>query len=178
MNYSSVLEELNDNATLPSGFIVSHLADYRRRHGRDDTAEANQGWILKSKGVDGPRTREMHFPYSPPWVHEKANPVRAGMRLERSMLGMGEVNGPFTVFSYRRIETPRRRARGPVVEELGRLDWADWDHDGSLLFARRGCLYRRALGNGEGQAKLVADLRDQAFAQVPPPAEARVWPRR
>jgi len=182
LNYNCLIAELNNNATLPADFVVSHTGEYCKRHNRDQTAQANQGWILKSKGADGAPTPKMRFVYSPPWVCVKPHPTQAGVTLERSTLGMGEVNGPFTVYSYRLLETPPKPASASAGEalasDLGRLDWADWDHDGSLLFAEHGCLYRRALATrvAKTPVKLVAALGDQVFSNVLPPEEARKWP--
>ena len=105
--------------------------------------------------------------------------TRAGVTLERSTLGMGEGNGPFTVYRYRLLVASSGRAKEPGPIDLGRLDWADWDHDGALLFANDGCLYRRDVSAGAvdpPRVKRVADLRDQVFENVRAPDEARRWP--
>ena len=89
------------------------------------------------------------------------------------------VNGPFTVCDYRVLVTPSGRAKEPAAIDLGRLDWADWDHDGSLLYATDGGLYRRDVAGRAADAprvKRVADLRDQLFENVRAPDEARRWP--
>lgn len=183
MNYQCALKELNDGIGIPASFVVSHVGEYRQRHHAAETTAASQGWALVSKGADGAPTSELRYVYSPPWVYEKPHPTRAGVTLERSTLGMGAVHGPFTVYSYRLLVAPSGRvsgrARGPVTCELGRLDWADWDHDGSLLFADDGRLYRRDVSAGAAdppRVKLVADLRDQVFKNVRAPDEARRWP--
>jgi hypothetical protein len=66
------------------------------------------------------------------------------------------------------------------VIELGRLDFADWDHDGSLLAGEHGCLVRHgvpsSLGEGLRAPKLVGDFRDQTFENIQPTAEAKRWP--
>ncbi len=177
LNYGYVLPELNANAGMPPDFVVGDITDYRKHHPEEENELAQQGWRLKSKGKDGIATPEMRYVYSPPWVYAKAQPTGAPVTLERSTLGMAEVNGPFTVHAYRLVRAPRRRESEPVAEELGRLDWADWDHDGSLLFAREGCLFRRDLRAAKAQPKLVADLRDQVFSNVLPTDEAREWPK-
>lgn len=170
LGYGYVLPELNANAAMPPSFQVRDITDYRKRHPEDDNALAQRGWHLKSRGKDAGGTPEMRHVYSPPWVFTKACPGRPQVTLERSTLGTGEVDGPFVVYAY--------RVQAPVAEDLGRLDWADWDHDGSLLFARNGCLFRRDVRTPDTEPMLVADLRDQVFTNVLPPDEARRWPKR
>jgi hypothetical protein len=83
------------------------------------------------------------------------------------------------VCDYRVLVTPSGRAKEPAAIDLGRLDWADWDHDSSLLYATDGCLYRRDVSGRAADAprvKRVADLRDQVFENVRAPDDARRWP--
>jgi hypothetical protein len=175
LNYGMRLPELNDYKSVPDDFVVTHLVEYQGRHAGAEVRESNQGWILKAEGVHGPPTAYLRMPFAQPRVHEKPHPLRARLILERTLLGYFEVNGPSTVHNYRLVESGRRGgSRDPV--DLGRLDWADWDHDGSLVFGERGRLFRRAVLGPDRSPKLVADLRHQAFVNIPPPAEARLWP--
>ena len=176
LNYGYVLKEINDNSTIPVDFLVSDATEHRKRH--NSNTDSEHGWALKSPGVEAAPTSKLRHVFAPPRVHTKAHPTCANTYLERSTLGMFEVNGPRHIFSYRVIQS-KRDAEPPT--ELGRLDWADWDHDGSLLFAHRGCLFRQSLhaatrGAREEPAKLIADLRDQIFTNVVPSKEALVWP--
>lgn len=65
--------------------------------------------------------------------------------------------------------------RGSVQRDLGRVDWADTDHNGDILYAANGCLHRIRAGNlMTGDAALVADLNGMRFMLVrPPPAALR-----
>lgn len=64
---------------------------------------------------------------------------------------------------------------GPSGEEpLASLECADWDHEGSLLFARAGSLYRQNLGSEAPTA--IADLNANTFEEVIAPAEMQTWP--
>ncbi len=128
LNYGRVIDELGDHKSIPEGFEVSHVVEYRARHGSEETPEASQGWTLKTRGVDGvpgPDSK-MRVVFAEPWVQEKRDPARPRRSLERWWLGMFETDGPLCMYSYRVVDYD---ARGkPVhVEELGRLDWADWD---------------------------------------------------
>jgi hypothetical protein len=179
LNYGRVIDELNGNAGVPADFEVGHVAEYRERRGAD-TPESAQGWTLIKRGVDGVSGPDdtMRVVFAEPWLSEKQNPVHRRLVLEQAWLGMFEVNGPSSVHSYRLIERDGGRER--ASEPLGRLDWAAWDHDGSLLFGRDGCLFRRsvvATRSGERPpAVLVADLRGNVFTNIVPPDAARVWP--
>lgn len=76
---------------------------------------------------------------------------------------------------------------GNVLRDLGRVDWADLDHNGDVLYARSGCLYRLPLRGAAGgartsksylsilPAKLVADLNPMEFAVLTPPVQALTW---
>lgn len=179
LNYGHI-GELNDGAGIPADFEIGSVTEYRAHHPEDERLAESRGWRLVARGVDGERTREM-WAFAEPWVHERPSPLQAGLVLERRWLGMFEMNGPSHVYSYRLIDRSRRtRAGEPICEELGRLDWADWDHDGSLLLANNGCLLRRpmsgSLAGTQAPATVVADLRDNVFKNVPPPDAARVWP--
>ncbi|WP_144445803.1 hypothetical protein [Inquilinus limosus] len=67
--------------------------------------------------------------------------------------------------------------------DLGRVDWADLDHNGDVLYAAEGCLYRldpaQAFRGGTGlaAARLVADLNDMAFEPIKAPDNATHWRR-
>lgn len=96
------------------------------------------------------------------------------MHLQRLWHGMFERNGARCVYTYRLVDE-----RGDALLDLGRLDWADWDHDGSLLFSEGGRLYRRdvrAPRDALPAPKLVADLSAQTFQNLPPTPEAKRWP--
>jgi hypothetical protein len=180
LNYGRVPEELDHGRRIPADFEIGTILDHRARHG-DGTPEANQGWHLRVRGVDGepPPGSAMRVVFAEPWLHDRPSPVRPRLALERSWLGMFEVNGPNCVYSYRLVER-RPDGAGQDVAELGRLDWADWDHDGSLLYADQGRLYRRRLNSPLARPGLapveVADLRHHVFRSVHAPAVARVWP--
>ncbi len=178
LNYGRVIDELNGGKGIPADFCVTSVSEHRERHAATDGPEASQGWTLKERGSEGERDVDpmMAVVFTRPWIQTRVSPRRPRLTLERWWLGMFEVNGPHSVYSFRLVETPKGAHGEPAVEELGRLDWADWDHDGSLLFSRDGCLFRRNLTGGPSEPMLIADLRDQTFANLRPPPEALVWP--
>ncbi len=65
---------------------------------------------------------------------------------------------------------------GVLLHDLDRLDWADWDANGDLLFAREGALYRaQVLANGISKERQLADFNSLTFEAIPSPDEARKW---
>jgi len=64
---------------------------------------------------------------------------------------------------------------------LDRLNWADWDVSGDLLFARKGRLYRwEARRHGTAalepsEAREVADLCEYSFTERRAPPKATRW---
>jgi len=52
----------------------------------------------------------------------------------------------------------------------------DWDHQGNLLGAARGCLWRDKINGSQLTGRQpVADLNEQTFAPVAPPEQALRW---
>ncbi len=106
------------------------------------------------------------------WVEpgRKACPARGAEWLQRTLHG-SEVNGPFRVRSYNWTRTLKAR---DTVLDLGKIDWADWDHEGSVLFAKNGRLYRQR--DMKKDAVEIADLRGQEFEAIASPPWAKGWP--
>jgi hypothetical protein len=163
-NRTLVLGYLNPSRPLESSPVPPHLTVRCRRMGENE----HDGWIQQQVGRDAPPTQEMRVVFSPPWQSIKVNPVHPDRVLRRDWHGMFEVNGTRLVNTYHVL-------RGDEQYDLGRLDWADWDHhEGSLLFARDGRLYRTKL---DGQEREIADLRHHRFRAIISPREAREWPQ-
>lgn len=174
MNYARVIEELNDGASIPDHFEVTHAVEFRERYGEHHPI-ANQGWELVTVGKEGepPQAESMRYWFVEPWVHRKACPGRSKLSLERRWLGMFEVNGPSSVHDYALVEGDERR-------ELGRLDWAGWDHDGSLLFSREGKMFRQTIAklrHPSPDALELADFHEERFENILPRPDAKTWPR-
>jgi len=174
--YGAIPHELNDGASVPSTFEVTNLLDFRARRGEENLLEAH-GWSRESPGGRGDfrppdevRPGEMRLVFDPPWVDVRPCPLDADVRLRRRTVGMFEVNGPGVVRTW---ELVTKRRHTEHAEPLGPLDWADWDLDGSLLYASGGVLFRRRLGS---DAHELADFRDDRFARIPPTPLARRWP--
>ncbi|MCA9617282.1 MAG: hypothetical protein R3B99_25200 [Polyangiales bacterium] len=175
LRYGALPHELNGGVGIPADFEVTNAQEFRARRGAGDLRETHL-WSQESAGGKGrflPHGEvgagEMRLRFEPPWVDRRACPHDAGLALRRRTIGMFEVNGPSSV---REWELVRDRPGGEKVEPLGRLDWTDWDTDGSLLFAQDGVLFRRR----DETTRELADFRADRFSRIPPTAEAKRWP--
>lgn len=91
--------------------------------------------------------------------------------LEMRTLGLGETKGPQVVTEYR-----VSAGEGGVVLELGRADWADWDSNGDLLYAKAGAIYRLPEADiGKAEAIKLIDLSQEKFRPLEAPAEYQTW---
>ncbi|MBL8589771.1 MAG: hypothetical protein JNK46_14665 [Methylobacteriaceae bacterium] len=65
-------------------------------------------------------------------------------------------------------------AEGAVARELGRVDFAELDHNGDALYGADGKLWRLPAPQIAGSVpRIVADLNDMTFEAIEPTAEAR-----
>jgi hypothetical protein len=66
---------------------------------------------------------------------------------------------------------------GTVLRELGRVDWADLDHNGDVLWAWAGKLWRltRTKRVADTAPRLLADFNDMRFEAIESPPAARKW---
>jgi hypothetical protein len=165
---------------MPAGFAVGPLGDHSGR-GEDYPIEAirleRDGWKVTAPGEvsEYSHDRKMGWEINPPTVSEKPLGKR-GLILRTNLLGVGERHGTWYV------QTSQVLGPEGVLHDLGRIDWSDVDHNGDVLFAKSGCLFRFphwALRPGETREgeTLVADLNGFAFERVPPHALARSWPK-
>lgn len=164
-----------DGFTLPKTFRVKGLGE-RPGWGEDAPIHtmrlARDGWseVLAGEASDYTSKGPFSWVYYAPMVVEKA--VRGKARLRVSLHGIGERDGPWYVQTAHVVD----EAASPIAE-LGRIDWADLDHTGDVLFARNGCLYRLSGHNLTGEAALVADLNALRFQPRVAPGFANGWPK-
>ena len=131
------------------------------------------GWIrideghLRRRGVDAP----VFHVFNPPRVWERPNPKWGGVTLRMKILGIHERNGPWYRIDHDVIDTDR-----DAVHDFERTDWADWSHDGHLVFTKHGAIYRAKCGRyGLGEPALVRDLADRVFVNRAAPAAKLLW---
>ena len=97
-----------------------------------------------------------------PLAAKAARKPRAPVLLQELLLGVGERDGTWYMTEHRLARSDRDE-----TASLGRTDWADWDHQGDLLFARTGRLFRLAAKDARDlqldRARELIDLRPMRF---------------
>jgi hypothetical protein len=180
LNHDERSMKLAPDFHLVKGFVVEPLGAHSGR-GEDypiaHLRMLRDGWTLirPGKRTGHSSVRPVSWEYTETQIYAKPSPRRPALRLERHLHGVHEKNGPWYVFSFEVHD----EASGQTVD-LGRSDWADWDAQGDLLHARDGCIHRTAVENrplerAATKAELLADLSDDVFERVPPPARATRW---
>jgi hypothetical protein len=169
---------LADGFALPRGFRVRPFGE-RPGWGEDapihTTRLAREGWRTVVSGEASPFSTKglFHWTIDPPMVMEKPIGHGGKARLRVGLHGIGKRDGAW----YAQTAQVVVSATGKVLD-LGEIDWADTDHNGDVLFARDGCLYRLAQPLVSGAApKLVADLNVLSFETRAAPGFARGWPK-
>jgi hypothetical protein len=165
---------------LPDGFRVQPLGEHSG-WGEDDpiTSDrmARDGWNFATGG-HGAHGLDLTWRFDPPHVAEKPVKGRDGPTLRVNLHGINEKQGQWYVETAQ-IVGPS----GDLILDLGRTDWADLDHNGDVLYAASGRLYRFKVRRSTSRWRdtepiLVADLNDMSFQRVVSPSRARTWPRR
>lgn len=69
---------------------------------------------------------------------------------------------------------------GAIIVDLDRTDWADWDINGDLLYAKDGCIYRNHRRDIKAGKELKAtvkliDLNNSVFEKIAPPKDYLQW---
>lgn len=114
------------------------------------------------------KTPAMWTVFEPVDIWQKST---SSYRLEMRTLGFGETNGPTVVTEYSVLALD-----GCVLIDLGRADWADWDSNGDLLYAKSGAIYRLPKAEiGKGEARMLIDLTQERFRPLEAPKQYRSW---
>lgn len=93
-----------------------------------------------------------------------------------TLLEFDQKRGPDKVYNYQ-----LRDKKDKTVIDLQNAEWADWDHNGDLLYAREGKLWRLKAAEQEplytktSIAKELIDLNDSTFEEVSAPVWATEW---
>jgi hypothetical protein len=140
------------------------------RLARDRWTRADTGSVHTERR--NPKPGECTYQLEPPAVRHK--PAGDGsLRLLIRLHGIHESQGRW------HVETMGITGHSGMQREFGRIDWADVDHNGEILYAVGGCVYRIAAKAGQdaitGEPKLIADLNSMVFepvvkALIQPPA--------
>jgi hypothetical protein len=178
LNHPPSAMDLHHDTRLPPGVTVTATANAGR--GEDDPIFGERmerdGWTLDEEGQWGAYSGTTPFAWKAeiPEVWSRPHPQRgSSVRLRMCTVGVGERQGSWYVQQYDVIGPS-----GKVHLDLGRVDWADWDHDGDLIFADNGCLRRipcRADGVLDAAARTLIDLSAPTFIRRKAVAEAKQW---
>lgn len=177
LNHRARQRMLAPDFSLPKTMRVSPLGEHAG-YGEDDPIGAirlqRDGWTLADRGseVQHPYGSPVWFEYDPPITWTKPNPTRPRLVLRMTIHGIKERGGAWYVTQHAVLDPDRN-----TTLDLGRSEWADWDHDGDLLFAIGGRLLRLRAGGTLDEAKTIVDLTDRKFIARAPDASAVRWPR-
>jgi hypothetical protein len=174
---------LADGLSLPRGFRVLPLGVHSGK-GEDDPISnlraARDGWASNSKSnaiKNRNRVSRCSWTFDPPLVTQKMEQGRgARLSLKKCLHAVHGQQGRWY------LETAELSDRsGRVHFSLGRVDWTDFDHNGDLLYAKDGCLFRLVspvLQSRENPPvpSLVVDLNEMKFEPIVGPQWAKRWP--
>lgn len=142
-----------------------------------DSLLEKRGWKLIEEGevVTSPWDAKVRHVWTIPRTYQKGS--IAGNVLLQQIRGLGIRDGESWWMDYQITD-----ANGEQLLRLPRIDWADWDHNGDLLFADMGCIFRLRTENFSkihdrrySAAKLVANLNRVKWEYRAAPREARTW---
>jgi hypothetical protein len=182
LNHRLTQMELAPDFRLPKHFQVVRLQEsggfgedfpiYHLRLERD-------GWrrLPGESEKRHPRGSVLSWSFDPAITYRRARPKRraADLELQMRITGFHEREGPWYVVEYDLLDMKLEQEI-----PLGRLDWADWDSNGDLLFARDGRLYRLEPQRKDGAVDVsspreVADLRGYVFENRRAPPAVTKW---
>jgi hypothetical protein len=173
----------SDGFVLPRHFGVEPLGDHSG-HGEDDPIMSmrmlRDGWIHvgREDGVARHGRRSRHsWSHDPPLTRQKpiGGRARGDLLLRLHLHAIHERQARWYV------ETADLASQdGRTSFEFGRIDWADLDHNGDVLYAKDGCLFRlsRPLPRHSDDPlipRLIADLNGMAFEPIEAPRRAQRW---
>jgi hypothetical protein len=171
---------LADGFNLPRALKVMPLGEQSGR-GEDDpinsTRLARDGWVVVSPGAWADGRSRYSWVSDPPLTRQK--PIGclppAPLVLRTHLHAIDERQGRWYVMS---ADVANRENR--VLNDLGRIDWADLDHNGDVVFAKDGCLLRLPISASHGMdeplgPRMVADLTGMTFEPVEAPEWVHHW---
>lgn len=182
LNHRSTRMQLAPDFQLPKRFLVEPLGPHAGR-GEDfpiyDQRLQRDGWRLLHPGAEKRHAsgEALFYSFDPAITYRRVRPGGRApdFELQMRITGIHEREGAWYVVEYDLIDLKREQE-----VPLGRLDWADWDSQGDLLFAREGRLYRlepQRRGNtvDVSQPHEVVDLRDLTFENRKAPPGVTQW---
>ena len=139
------------------------------------------GWTVVAKGSQSSwqgSSSPYNFAQRKPSIYQKRPKAQIGLPkwgLRLSSKYTGEQQGRWNV-----EEACIANVWGKTILELGRVDWCDLDHNGDILWAWAGKLWRMKYNRDPrafklAQPKLLGDFNDMVFEEMEPSPEARKW---
>ena len=139
------------------------------------------GWSLVSRGSESKRqgfSSPYHYAKRRPTIYQKRSKAPIGLPkwgLRLSSKYTGEEQGRWNV-----EEACIANVWGKTVLDLGRVDWCDLDHNGDILWAWAGKLWRLKYNRDPrafklSQPKLLADFNKMMFEEMKAPPKVRTW---
>lgn len=160
---------LADGFRVPAGLKVCPMGPHSGR-GENWPIEHRRlmrdGWTICWTGEAKHHGHRSPYRWTFDPAHRSQRPIGRGATLAVLLHALNEKQGRYDVRTAV-VE------HGTARRDLGRVDWADADHTGDVLYAANGCLYRIAAHKlFETEAVLVADLSSMVFEPVVAPADA------
>jgi len=180
LNHQEGDDELAKGFALGKGIRVKPFGEFTGS-GEDDplyhTRLIRDGWVLKQQAerTGYSHSGPMNWVFTQPEIYEKTL-TRKGRKfaLQAQLQGIGERGGLWYPIDHQILDEQST----PLIT-LPRTSWADWDQDGSLLFAEGGKLFRLewTLDGGLNRVneKELIDLSATTFMAAPTPAVAAKW---
>ncbi|MBM3607668.1 MAG: hypothetical protein FJX29_04310 [Alphaproteobacteria bacterium] len=187
--YHPGIEEwrLQEGFRLPKSLRVKPLHEgsgWGEDHPIETMRLERDGWRFeyeRSERTEHARGERFWLTFDPPLtrVKEIARSRRGALSLRVHLHAVNETQSRWLVETADIVD-----AAGVIVRDLGRIDWADADHNGDVLYAAEGCLYRLRLDRSTRdshnlialtQPKRVADLNPMTFEPLAPPPAAKKW---
>jgi hypothetical protein len=134
------------------------------------------GWrLLSPGGRDGPDfSRSPVWKYDPPIAYARSRPKDPSLEVRMRILGIAARGEGWYQIEHWVVRVGKHGEE--LVLDLGRAEWADWDHRGDLVLAQGGVLSRvRAPALDLESARVIVDLRNRSFVARVAPAAAREW---
>jgi hypothetical protein len=179
LNHFAIEREMTlaEGLTLPRAIVVAPMGAQSGR-GEDGpiwfARLMRDGWTRVQDGVRHENEylkSEVWFVFDPPEVWSRPSPTRPKHVLRMMVHGIKRTDGPWWNLEHEVID-----GRGGVFS-IGESDWADWDVNGDLLFAKEGMIFRARSIRGIDvmDVREIADLRAMKYEEKRAPAAARRW---
>ncbi len=142
LNHKKAWTSVAEGFHLPNHYTLKYLDGVGEDNPLWNERLHRDGWVLMNADEchkDRSRQYRLSNQYKKPVVYGKPNPNRKHAKLELQMViaGHKEKNGPWYAASHRLLDL---KTNDDVW--IDDSEWADWDKNGDLLFAKKGKLFR------------------------------------